>query len=373
LFVPGALVCALSFCRAGVAAAEYSPAHEERAYALEAYIRMVDQIVEDAIRPVRRVRTQDHYVPLEIPGAPAREYLLKEVSVRPSRAADVFVRSLKRDLLAAGFIPISRTTADHPHEKCREITVYHDAFPIYILRLREKIAARVAFIIDDVGYNERALPYALALNCPVTFAVLPGLAYSRKTAAVLRENNFQIMLHLPLESGLKPSLQEKGTIRAGMSSSEIIGLLTRDLAFFPGVVGVNNHMGSKATKDKALMKTILQELKKRNLFFVDSVTTVGVSAVPAVCAELGIAYKGRDVFLDNRRTRSYIRGQIEQLKKIALSRGAAVGIGHFYPITLTVIEEMRPEFEDADINIVSMSELFERDENSAAKTAASDE
>jgi len=340
------------------AAARFNPSHEELAYTLEAYIRLADQIVEGDLRMLRRIKTVDRYVQLAVPGAAVREYLLKEVFVRPSHSLDLFLREVQRHLFDAGFLSVARITARRPYETCIELTVYQHAFPLYILRLREQIAARVAFIIDDVGYNERALPYALTLRCPVTFAVLPDLPYSQKTAATLMAVGFQTMLHLPLESGIRRSGQEKGTIRIGMPKEEILRRLTHDLERFPFIVGVNNHMGSRATKDEAVMETVLEELKKRNLFFVDSVTTVGVSAVPAVSQRLGLTYKGRDVFLDNRHTQQYIRRQLEELKRVALHRREAIGIGHFFPITLKMIEEMRPVFEEADIKIVFVSELF---------------
>lgn len=364
-----ALAGIVCFCGLSDAASPFNPASEERAYTLEAYIRLVDHIIQTNGKNLRHVKTIDHYVPLKVPGVEPREYLLKEVFVRPSYSIEIFLKTIQRDLFDAGFLPIERPAVRHPYEECREVTVYKDAFPLYILRLREKIAARVAFIIDDVGYNERALPYALVLRCPVTFAVLPGLAYSQKTAEKLLEHHFQIMLHLPLESGIRMSGQEKGTIRRGMAKEEIIARLTQALDRLPGIVGVNNHMGSRATKDETVMETVLAELKKRNLFFVDSVTTVGSSAVPAVSQRLGLVYKGRDVFLDNRHTQKYIRRQIEELKRVALHRREAIGIGHFYPITLKMIEEMRPVFEEADIKIVFVSELFQLSDDSLSKRA----
>lgn len=41
----------------------------------------------------------------------------------------------------------------------------------------------------------------------------------------------------------------------------------------PYIKGVNAHMGSKATADEGLMRIVLEEVKERGLYFVDSYTT----------------------------------------------------------------------------------------------------
>ena len=80
--------------------------------------------------------------------------------------------------------------------------------------------------------------------------------------------------------------------------------------------GVSNHMGSKATEDRELMTTILAELKRRRLFFVDSVTSDRSVCAP-VAAALKIPFARREVFLDNRNERKAIERQFAEAAAIA--------------------------------------------------------
>ena len=115
-------------------------------------------------------------------------------------------------------------------------------------------------------------------------------------------------------------------------------IVDEDLDQLPSIEGVNNHMGSKATADRALMKIIFKKLKKRGLFFVDSMTS-HYSVCAALAEEMGLTYGKRDVFLDNINTREAITKQFMVLAQKARHRGYAVAIGHDRHLTMQVLKE----------------------------------
>jgi polysaccharide deacetylase 2 family uncharacterized protein YibQ len=127
----------------------------------------------------------------------------------------------------------------------------------------------------------------------------------------------------------------------------------------PYAKGISNHMGSKATKNRKLMKSIMEELKRRRLYFLDS-----VASSKTVCADeakkAGVKCIGRDVFLDNILTKKDISAQIDLLIETARENGSAVGIGHDRPLTLNVIKERLDNLKDNDIKFVLVSELLKK-------------
>ena len=84
----------------------------------------------------------------------------------------------------------------------------------------------------------------------------------------------------------------------------------------PRAVGVNNHMGSRATADPALMLAVLSEIRRRGLVFVDSRTT-GTSVAPAIAQRLGVPIASRDIFLDNIPTSAVVLAQLEAAERVA--------------------------------------------------------
>jgi uncharacterized protein len=221
-----------------------------------------------------------------------------------------------------------------------------------------KRLALVAFVIDDWGYNKKNLDFIFQIKKPLTISVLPNLPYSNDIAeAVKNSGAHNMILHLPLEAVNNTAPSEKNTITCAMSGDEILSILDNCIKSLPGIDGVSNHQGSKATGDKEVMKVILSELNKRNLFFLDSRTSS-----KSVCGELaraiGLKSAERDVFLDmGNSDESYTKKQIEQLAAAALKNGSAVGIGHDKTTTLKAIMDSIPELEKMGIEIVALKNL----------------
>jgi len=217
------------------------------------------------------------------------------------------------------------------------------------------IKGRIAIVIDDWGYNRDNLYILEQIKSPFTASVLPRLNYSAEVAQELHNRGFQVILHLPMEPHEKYRL-EKNTILTSLQEKEIINIIGRDLTDIHYAVGVSNHMGSKATEDLRTMSAVLKELKKRNLFFLDSFVS-SKTVCSQAAAKLRLGFAKRDVFLDNREDPEYIKGQILKLKKKAQLYGHAIGIGHDRKLTLEVLKETMPELEREGYKFVFVSEL----------------
>lgn len=198
---------------------------------------------------------------------------------------------------------------------------------------------KVAIIVDDMGYSLKAIRDICSLKKPVTVSVLPFSPLARETAQIAHQNGLEVMLHLPLESIWPEEHNDmEGTIRSRMSEEEIIETLEAALDQLPYIRGVNNHMGSKITADRDMMRVILQRLKSRRLFFIDSQTTAR-SVAYKTAQELKIPSAYRHVFLDGEANEDYIKGKLLELFRLARRNGKAVGICHPREETLKVLKE----------------------------------
>ncbi len=217
---------------------------------------------------------------------------------------------------------------------------------------------RVVIIVDDLGSNKESVDRLLEIPASISFAVLPNLPYSRYAAQMGYGNGRDVILHLPMEpmdsSGYTGANAGDGVLLMGVSKSEILSKLDKDLASVPYIKGVNNHMGSKFTEDGELMELVLQEIKSKGLFFVDSRTSPRTTGFD-IAKKLGMKAAERDVFLDEGLGGAdYIRSQIEKLIAVSKEKGYAIGICHPHPDTLKVLSQMIPDIKkEAEIIPVS--------------------
>lgn len=227
----------------------------------------------------------------------------------------------------------------------------------------ENIKGYIALIIDDFGNNTDGTKEMINMGIPITAAVMPSLSFTEKDAKEAHEAGIEVIMHVPMEPiNGKPEWMGPNGIICSLSDEEIKSRITQGLDQIKWAVGMNNHMGSKATQDKRVMKNVMEVAKERNLFFIDSLTSEK-SVVPVISNELGVTSFSRDIFLDNVKDKKYIENQIEKLGDIALKRGYGIGIGHVGSqgglVTANAIKSMYPVLEKKGIKFIYISELKE--------------
>jgi polysaccharide deacetylase 2 family uncharacterized protein YibQ len=215
---------------------------------------------------------------------------------------------------------------------------------------------RVTIIIDDLGYDLAAGRRAIGLPGPVVLAILPGTPRARDLASVANSAGKEVLLHLPLQAEAETGAPEPGEIVLDTTRKEFARSFAASIQSVPFAIGVNSHRGSLLTRHPGHMRWLMEEIGARDkLLFVDSYTTPQSVAL-RLARENGIPSVRRDVFLDNVRDRQSISREFERLKRLAMLRGQAIGIGHPYPETLELLEQEIPGLPVAGFELVGVSE-----------------
>ncbi|MBE9504749.1 MAG: divergent polysaccharide deacetylase family protein [Proteobacteria bacterium] len=215
---------------------------------------------------------------------------------------------------------------------------------------------KLAVIIDDIGFNKRFTDL-LDIQVPLTLAIIPFTPYSREAATKGHTAGLEVMLHLPMEpKGYPASNPGQGALLTTMSENDILNQTIADLNDVPNIKGVNNHMGSSFTEYSKGMKIVLKEIKKRNLFFVDSKTSIHSTGY-SLAKAMNIRTAERHVFLDNVQTEEAITQQLLEAVKVAKDKGEAVAIGHPYPSTVIVLRKLAPHLKEEGVELVLASAL----------------
>ncbi len=219
-------------------------------------------------------------------------------------------------------------------------------------------AGKIALIIDDFGNSLGSVVDGfLNLPIPFTISVIPGLKYTPRVAELALLHQKEILIHLPMEPQAEKIFDNGYTILTTAPDSVIRQRIQAAMHLIPGAAGLNNHQGSKAMTDPRVVTILLQELKQRKLFLIDS-KTIANSLGVKLAHELGVPAANRDVFLDHVEDEADIRAQLFELARKSRSRKVAIGIGHVKARTLAVIEAMYPELQRLGYEFVLVSEVF---------------
>lgn len=216
---------------------------------------------------------------------------------------------------------------------------------------------QLAVIIDDMGSSIQEARALAGIGLPITFSIIPGLHNDREVADFAAKNGIETMIHIPMQSKGWPQRRlEANGLLLSMDDAAIREHLEGYTLRIPRAHGVNNHMGSEFTEHEDKMRTVLEVLKGRGLFFVDSVTTPRTVGL-RLAREMGVKAGKRNVFLDNEQDGAYIRGQLAQAVRMAKRNGAAIAICHPHQTTVQTLSETLPTLAGQGITLVPVSRL----------------
>ena len=217
---------------------------------------------------------------------------------------------------------------------------------------------KVAVIVDDCGADMTTVRALLNTGLPFSYAILPDKEFSSDVLEMVKSRGKGPMLHLPMEPLSRSAMSEGNrTIMTNTSAATQQALVRKHLQSLPGVIGVNNHQGSKATADKATMQAVLQVLKKENVFFVDSRTN-SASIARDMAKQMGVATARNDIFLDNSSNVEDIRKQIYKAFAMAEKNGSAIAICHARKNTAKCWQMYAEDFKKSGITFVPVNKLL---------------
>jgi len=241
------------------------------------------------------------------------------------------------------------------HEKYSAATTTHEGNKP--LRSNTPGSGRLAIVIDDMGNSLSEARSLAAIGVPLTFSIIPGLQKYREVASFAALGGIETMIHIPMQSKGWPGRRlEANGLLVTMADDELRERVAGFIKDIPGAVGANNHTGSEFTEHADKMRSVLDTLNEKGLFFVDSVTTPQTTGMQ-VARELGMRSARRSTFLDNEQERGYILGQLNQAVKLAKKNGTAIAICHPHPATISALSLALPRLSSQGITLVSASKL----------------
>ncbi|WEK55484.1 MAG: divergent polysaccharide deacetylase family protein [Candidatus Cohnella colombiensis] len=225
---------------------------------------------------------------------------------------------------------------------------------------QDQQARQIAIVIDDFGNRMKGTEQMLQLPIKITVAVMPFLSTTKQDAEAAHQFGHDVIVHLPMEPIRgKASWLGPGAITTDLSDAEIRNRVEAAIADVPYAIGMNNHMGSRATSDLRVMRIVLQVCKEKGLFFLDSRTSYH-TVVPKVSRELGMMTLHNDVFLDDVYTQTHVRKQISEVSKFLKTHDRCVVIGHVGSpgmVTSAVLKSAIPGLQN-QASFVTLSQLL---------------
>jgi polysaccharide deacetylase 2 family uncharacterized protein YibQ len=232
-----------------------------------------------------------------------------------------------------------------------------NGFPPVAAARPATVKPAIAIIIDDMGVDRNRSARATLLPPEVTLAYLPYALHVADQTRAARRRGHPLIVHMPMEPDRRTANPGPDVLETGLSPLELHRRITANLGAFGGYDGVNNHMGSRFSRDEDGLRLLMAELKSRGLFFIDSKTIAG-SAAEKIAREAGIPTTHRDVFIDHYDEPEKIAQALQKIEIIANRTGSAVAIGHPRDATLDALEKWLPSLAEKGFHLATLEEVI---------------
>ena len=216
----------------------------------------------------------------------------------------------------------------------------------------------IAVVIDDLGLNRHSTAAINRLKGPLSLAFLPYAGALDQQTRAAHDAGHELLLHVPMEP-VGREWPGPNALVTSLSPDELVSRLRHHLRSFRGFVGINNHMGSLFTADRARMRLVMAELRQRDLLFLDSRTSAA-SVAANEATHQGVPAISRDVFLDNEIDLNYVRRQLATAERVARRNGVAVAMGHPHDATLEALRGWLPTLEERGFVLIPVSAAVAR-------------
>ena len=229
--------------------------------------------------------------------------------------------------------------------------------PAHSLKNGEK--PELALVIDDGGNAIDMAKRVADLDFPLTWAILPYAEFSKKTADIASAKKIPYLVHLPMQAEID---KDGGPYLIGlnMESDDIRKVTSDALDHLHGAIGLSNHRGSLATADRKTMSAVMDELKKRDLIFLDSRTSAKSVAYDAA-KSAGLTALQNKGFLDGTPDKDAIEAKFnEAVKQTLKGRRQMILICHFRPATVLFLEKLNGRYSELPVRLVTIPEMYEQ-------------
>jgi len=217
----------------------------------------------------------------------------------------------------------------------------------------------IAIVIDDMGVDKKRSGLAIDLPAPLTLSFLTYATELARQTERARGRGHELMLHVAMEPGSKVADPGPNALLTTLSDAELRQRLEWSFLRFSTYVGVNNHMGSKFTANRKAMRTVIAEIKRRGLLFLDSRTS-GRTVGAKVAREMGVPVAERNIFLDHENTIEAVHAQLRKVEQLARTTGAVIAIGHPRDVTIRALQEWLVGIEAKGFKLVPLTTIVAR-------------
>lgn len=219
---------------------------------------------------------------------------------------------------------------------------------------------RIAIVVGGLGLSQTGTQRAIReLPGEITLAFAATGNSLQRWMQEARRDGHEILLQVPLEPFDYPSNDPgPGTLLTTAKPAANMAYLHEAMASITNYTGIMNYLGGKFLADANSLEPVMRDIGKRGLLFFDDGSSAR-SLSGQIAKAIGMPQAFADVQIDGQLDQQAILRRLDELERIALRKGSAIGVGSAFDETIDAVRQWSEEASRRGIEIVAISALAE--------------
>ncbi len=217
---------------------------------------------------------------------------------------------------------------------------------------------RIAIVVGGLGLSQTGTQRAIKqLPEEITLAFAATGNSLQRWMQEARRNGHEILLQLPMEPFDYPSNNPGAmTLLSKSAPEKNLERLHEALGRITNYTGVMNYLGGRFMADADAAEPVMRDLAGRGLLFLDDGSSAQ-SLSGTMSKVFSMPHAFADVELDGQLNRAAIFAKLDELERVAMRKGTAIGVGSGFDETIDAVREWSEEAPRRGIEIVGVSAL----------------
>ncbi|WP_245415559.1 divergent polysaccharide deacetylase family protein [Ciceribacter lividus] len=219
---------------------------------------------------------------------------------------------------------------------------------------------RIAIVVGGLGLSQTGTQRAIReLPGEITLAFAATGNSLQRWMQEARRDGHEILLQIPLEPFDYPSNDPgPGTLLTTAKPAANMAYLHEAMASITNYTGIMNYMGGRFLADANSLEPVMRDIGERGLLFFDDGSSAR-SLSGQIAKAIGMPQAFADAQIDGQLDQQAILRRLDELERIALRKGSAIGVGSAFDETIDAVRQWSEEASRRGVEIVAISALAE--------------
>ncbi|HEV7435945.1 MAG TPA: divergent polysaccharide deacetylase family protein [Pseudorhizobium sp.] len=227
---------------------------------------------------------------------------------------------------------------------------------------------RIAIVVSGLGLSQTGTQKAIELLPEeVTLAFAASGNSLQRWMQTSRRQGHEILIQVPMEPfGVSEPEADETMLLSSLPVEENLARLHEAMGKITGYTGIMNYQGARLLSNAEALEPVLRDVASRGLLFLDDGSSAR-STTAGIAGAIELPHSFADLTLDTQLERSAILRKLDDLERLALRKGSAVGVASAFDESIDAIRQWIEEASARGIEIVGVSALADdpfRDEKS---------